>query len=270
LRQSGAELIAQDAGADLFDLAFAQFAELEWSEGDPDQPVDGQAQMLEDALDLAVLAFAQSHRQPAIGALLAVERGFDPGIANPLDGDAFGKAVEDCLIGFAIGAHAIAPEPAGGRQFQNAGEASIIGQQQQAFGVNVEPADAQKPWCLRRMQMQKIEDGGAAFRVLMRGDEAARLVEEKKPCALPLGQGLAIDADFIGGTDRHRRARQCFAIDGDAALRDPVLGIAARAKPGAGHDLGNAIGRRWCSVRSRGAAVSGDGFWPMLRLAGAG
>ena len=115
LCQSGAELIAQDASAHLFDLAFAQFAELEWAEGNPDQPVDGQAQMFEDALDLPVLAFAQSHRQPAIGALLAVERSFDPGVANALDGDAFGKAVEDRLIGFAIGAHAVTPEPARGR-----------------------------------------------------------------------------------------------------------------------------------------------------------
>ena len=118
--------------------------------------------------------------------------------------------------------------------------------------------------------MQKIEDRRAAFRVLMCGDEAARLVEEKKSCTLTLGQGLAVDADLIGGADRHRRARQCFTIDGDAALRDPGFGIAARAKPGARHDLGNAIGRRGCSVRSRGAAVSGDGFWPMFRLAGAG
>ncbi len=198
--------------------------------------------MFEHALDLAVLAFAQAHRQPAIGALLAIERRLDPGIAHAIDRHAFGEAVENGLIGFAIGAHAIAPEPAGRRQFENAREAAVIGQKQEALGIDVEPSDAHQPRRLGRMLFEIIEDRRAAFRVLMGGDEAARLVEKEEPCALTLRQGLAVDADLVGWTDRDGWARQRFAVDGNPSLRDPGLGIAARAEAGAGDDLGDAVG----------------------------
>ncbi len=42
----------------------------------------------------------------------------------------------------AVRAHAVAAQPAGLRQFQHAGEAAVIGQQQQALGADIEPADA--------------------------------------------------------------------------------------------------------------------------------
>jgi hypothetical protein len=62
LGERRSELIAQDARADLFDRALGEFAELERSEGKPDQAVDLKPDMFEHALDLAVLAFAQRHR----------------------------------------------------------------------------------------------------------------------------------------------------------------------------------------------------------------
>ncbi len=247
-----AQLIAQHAGAHLFDLAFAEFAQLKRPEGNADEPRDGQTQMFEHALDLAILAFSEPHRQPAIGALLAIELGVDAGIAHAVDRHAFGELIEHRLIGFAMRAHAIAPEPARRRQFENAGEAAVVRQQQQAFGIDIEPADAHQPRRLGRMLSQKIEDRRPAFRVLMGRDKPARLMKEKEPRALTLRQGLAIDNDLIAGLDNHRRGRQRFAIDRDAALGDPRLGVAARAETGPGNDLGDAIalcvrsgGLRW-------------------------
>ena len=58
-------------------------------------------------------------------------------------------------------------------------------------------------------------------------------------CALR--QRLAVDADLVVGADIERGRGQHLAIDGDAALRDPGFGVAARAKAGAGDDLGDAI-----------------------------
>ena len=55
------------------------------------------------------------------------------------------QRVELRLIGLAIGADAIAAQPAGRWQFENAREAAVVGEQQQAFGVDVEPADADEP-----------------------------------------------------------------------------------------------------------------------------
>jgi hypothetical protein len=62
LGERRSELIAEDARAHLFDRALGEQAELERSEGKPDQAVDLKSDMFEHALDLAVLAFAQRHR----------------------------------------------------------------------------------------------------------------------------------------------------------------------------------------------------------------
>src|SRR4051812_40658211 len=75
LRKGIAELVTEDLGLDLLDHAFLDLAELEWPEGQADQPVYLQAEMFKDALHLAVLAFAQSQRNPRIVALHTVETG---------------------------------------------------------------------------------------------------------------------------------------------------------------------------------------------------
>jgi len=68
-------------------------AELERPEGQPDQPVDPPAEMLADAADLAVLAFAaRLIVSQALSALLAVEPGADLAIGDAVDGDALGPA----------------------------------------------------------------------------------------------------------------------------------------------------------------------------------
>ena len=56
--------------------------------------------------------------------------------------DAVAQRVELRLRDPAVRAHAIAPQPAGRRQFQHAREPAVIGEQQQPFGVEIEPADA--------------------------------------------------------------------------------------------------------------------------------
>jgi hypothetical protein len=142
LCQGSPELVAQHAGPHLFDPAFGELAELKRTERNSDEPVHGKAEMFKHALDLAVFAFAQTHCQPAIGALLAVERGFDSGIAHALDRHTLQEPVEHSLVGLAIGAHAVAPQPAGGRKLQHTCEAAVIRQKQEALCVDVETADA--------------------------------------------------------------------------------------------------------------------------------
>jgi hypothetical protein len=44
--------------------------------------------MLEHALDLAVLPFAEAEKEPGIAALLALKLGFDCAVENAVDGDA--------------------------------------------------------------------------------------------------------------------------------------------------------------------------------------
>ena len=136
-----AELLAQHAGLDHLDAADGQIVELERAEADADQPVDLEAERAEDVLDLAVLAFAQGEQQPDIAALLALERRLDRAVLDAVDLDAVLEAVELRLGDGAEGADAISAQPAGGGQFEDALQAAVIGEQQQALGVDVEPAD---------------------------------------------------------------------------------------------------------------------------------
>ncbi len=62
-----------------------------------------------------------------------------------------------------------------------------------------------------------------------------------KPRALARRQRLAVDGDHVIGGDVERRRIDHAAVDGDAALRDPFLGVAARGEAGAGHHLGDAL-----------------------------
>src|SRR3546814_1987328 len=70
-------------------------------------------------------------------------------------------------------AHAVAAQPAARRQLQLPLEGAVVGQQQQAFGVDVEPPDRLQA---RQLGGQAVEHRGAALRVVRRGDLAARLV----------------------------------------------------------------------------------------------
>lgn len=161
--------------------------------------------MFENALDFAVLALTQAHRQPAIGALRSVKRRLDPGIMNAVERKAFGEPVEARLIRFAVGSDAIAPKPAGRRKFEHARKPAIICEKDQPLRIDIEPADTDEAWRLGVVPLQIIEDRWPPLRVLVGGDKAARLMEQEELRALTLRQGLAIDADLIVPADGHGR-----------------------------------------------------------------
>src|SRR6185503_6121997 len=75
----------------------------------------------------------------------------------------------------------------------------------------------------------------------MRGHQAARLVKHEQPRAFAWRQRLAVDGNGVVAGDVERGRIDDAAVDGDAALRDPFLGIAARGEARAGHHLGNAL-----------------------------
>ena len=94
--------------------------------------------------DLAVLALAHREREPHVepgsrSSPASIAPYWMPSTSMPF------LARRALLRHLAERAHAIAPQPAGRRQFQRAGEPAVVGQQQQPFGVEVEPADADQP-----------------------------------------------------------------------------------------------------------------------------
>ena len=233
-----AELLAQSPRLHLLDRAFGELAELERAERHPDEPVHRQAEVAEHVLHLAVLALADREGEPDVAALGAVDRGLDRSVADAVDGDAVAQPVELILRHPAMGAHAIAAQPAGRRQFERAREPAVVGEQQQPLGVEVEPADADEA---RQVLGQDSEDGGAAAGIGVRGHQAARLVIEKEPRALARRQRLPVDGDAVRRRHVARRRGDHLAVDRHPPGRDPGLGLAARGEPGAGHDLGDAL-----------------------------
>ena len=66
---TGAQLVTQHPGLDLFDLPGFQQPQLERAIAHPYQPVHDQTDMVDGAADFTVLAFADSDCQPGIGGL---------------------------------------------------------------------------------------------------------------------------------------------------------------------------------------------------------
>jgi len=234
----GAELLAQHPRAHLLDRALGELAELERSVGDADQPVHLQAEIAEHVPHLAVLALPDRKGEPHVRPLLAVERRLDRPVLDAVDRDATAQAVEVALRHLAERAHAIAPQPTGRRQLQHPCEPAVIGEQQQAFGADVEPSDREQA---RQVLGQRREDGRPAFGVRMGGHETARLVVEEEPGALARRQRRTVDRDAVGGGHVAGGRGDRLAVDRDAAGRDPRLGLAARGKTGARDHLGDAF-----------------------------
>ena len=126
--------------------------------------------------------------------------------------------VELRLRHLAMGAHAVAAEPAGVGQFKGARKPAIIGEQQQSLGVEIEPADRDQP---RQALRQIVEYCRPAFRIGMRRHQPARLVIEEQPRALARRQWLAVDGNDVIGGDIERRRIDDAAVHGDAPLTSP-------------------------------------------------
>ena len=255
------ELVSQDARLDFLDPAFDEFAELERTEGDADEPVDLEAERLEHALHFAVLAFAQAEGEPAVGALRAVERRFDARIVDTLDGDTVAQRIERRLVGGPMHAHAVTPQPAGGWQFEHARKTTVVGQQQQAFGIDIEPPDADDA---REVFGKGGEDGGATLGIAVGGHEAARLVEQPQARALSRAERLAVDEDDILRADVEGRAFDDLAVHLHATGCDPLFSVAARAQANARHHLGDALLALGALMGARrgigGFRIAGAGF----------
>src|SRR5450631_2232438 len=210
--------------------------------------------MRQNVADFAVLAFADRKHQPDIGALVALQGRVDRTIFDAVNLDALFQFIKLALRDFAMGTDAIAPQPAGIGQFEHARQPAVIGQQQQAFGVEIEPADADQP---RQALRQIVEHRRPPFRVGMGGHQPARLVKHEQPGAFARRQRLAVDGDDIVGGDVERRRIDQAAVDGDAALHDPFLGVAPRGQSCPRHHLGNALAGFLFARRSRRTALVG-------------
>ena len=199
------------------------------------------------APDLAVAAFADPHGQPCVRTLLAVQIDLHRLEFLAVDGDTPAQRRECQIIGLTIHAHAIAAQPARGRQLKPALELAVIGQKQQPLGIQVKPPDGHHP---RQIARQRIEHRLPPLFIRGRGDQPDRLVIEPEPRLLWRLQRLAIDAHLVRRRDVQRGAVDFLAVHGDPPFDDHALGLAPAGDTGARHDFGNTLG-----------AARKGGFW---------
>ena len=131
----------------------------------PDQAADGVANGLEHAPNLAVAPFRNRDPIPAISAFAAT--GFDGGeLRNPvIKVDAFEQTLLFFVAQRAQHAHCIFPLQTEPGMHKPIGQLAGAGEQQQAFGVEVEAAD-RLPFALKQLG-QASENGGAILRVVV-------------------------------------------------------------------------------------------------------
>src|SRR5258706_8423727 len=91
----------------------------------------------------------------------------------------------------------------------------------------------------------------------MGGHQPARLVKHEQTGALARRQRLAVDGDDIVGGHIERRRIDHAAVDGDAALHDPFLGIAARGEACPRHHFRDALAGFLFARRPRRTALVG-------------
>src|SRR5438552_16172236 len=139
------KLLGEYLARHFLDGTALQEAELERAVGQADQPRHRIIEMLEDAAYLAVAPLAQPDLEPGIAALLAFELGGDRPIGDAVDGDAVGEALQPLGIDDAVDAHFVAAQPAGRRQLEPSCQRTVIGEQQQPLGIEVEPTDRDDP-----------------------------------------------------------------------------------------------------------------------------
>ena len=121
-----------------------------------------------------------------------------------------------------------------GRVRQAVSEFPVVGQQDQALGVDVEAADVEQALVAAADVVAEV----GAVRVVHRGDHADRLVEGEVDDALGGGDAHPVHADHRGlGVHAHALVAHDLAVDLDAAGGDQVLADPAAADPGLGQDL---------------------------------
>src|SRR5471030_3192676 len=221
-----------------------------------DQARHGQADGFEHAAHLAVAAFADDHAIPFVDAFAAAVGDLGEVRQAVVELDAGQQFLAHALFQLAQRAHRVFAVNAVARVHQPVGQVARGGEQQQAFGVEVEAADGQPFAGFHRRQA--VEHRWTAIRVVIADDFAGRLVVDQHARRLLADAALdqlAVDADVVGRQDALADVGR-LAIHRHAAGDDQFFHVAARAETGFGQHL---VQFRRVVVRRQVAAHGGLG-----------
>jgi hypothetical protein len=154
------------------------------------------------------------------------------------------QPLERAVVGHAADACGVLALDLVARVQQARREVAVVGEQQQAFRVVVEPAHRVD---VLPHAWQQVEDGRPALRVLPRRHVATRLVEQDVAVARGHAHALAVDADVVAGRIGSRaQLEHGDAVHRHPAVHDQRFRRAPRGDAGGGENLLEAIaGRCW-------------------------
>src|SRR5690606_18528834 len=114
------------------------------------------------------------------------------------------------------------------------GEVAVVGEQQQALAVGVQPSDVEHPG---GHPVQVVGDGAATLLVVHGGDHAAGLVERQVHQVRVGHYPLPVHVDHRGGRVDLVAQPGHHAVDRDPAVGDQLLAGPPGSDPGGGEDL---------------------------------
>ena len=222
--------------AEAIDLLLRQlpeFADLQTPEGqvsdaDAIEGDDLMIQCLHHAADFPLLAFVDGDGEDAFvfAFLEKLSLGRGGFVTFPGDIEAFGKLFDLVALGFSADLDDVFLLWGGGRMHDEVGELAIIGQDEKAGGIEVQPTDGEEAAVLLRDELQ---NGFSSLRIIERADIASGFVEKEIMVFLVFADDLlAVHADVVrlkaGKTEGNR-----LPIDLDTALADEFLGLSSGA-----------------------------------------
>ena len=192
-----------------------------------DEPADGMTHGLEQTPHLAVASFSDDAAVPVVDAFPATVFDALEGAALAIDVHTVQQPGLGIGVEHAQRAHRVLALDAESRVHELVGQLARSCEQQQAFGVDVEPAHA-LPLALLQAR-QTAEDSGALLRIVMRDDLASGLVisqHTRRRRRDAVANRFAVQLDAVAEADALADMRR-LAVHRETAFRDHVLEIAA-------------------------------------------
>ena len=204
---------------------------------DASQMFDRMADRLAHIPHLTVPAFVDRDDERGLRGVAAQrhESHFGRRRAPAIDHQPARKAVEIVGVGHAEDARLVDARDLVARMREARREITVVGEQQQAFGLVVEPPDRVHVFT---HTPQEIDDRRAPLRIRSGRDVAARLVQEQIPMVLDDFDAASVNADVVLARLRLRpELHDGGAVHGHAPLEHQLLGRAPRRHAGLRQDL---------------------------------
>lgn len=217
-----------------------QLAEPDGSYGDSTQLLHLMADAGEKAAHFAVAAFVQNHFEDRRLLLVFLDAHvFSVGISFG-QVDASVELGEYGTLNAAGHLHLINLFDTMPRMRETVGKFTVVGDENQAFAVNIKPTYGEHPW---RVGRHEVGNAVPAGRVAGRAHHASRFVDGKIHELLSR-ECLAVDADFLLlRIDARTKLSDNFAIDFDPPLANELFALAPAGDSRGGENLLQAFTR---------------------------